>query len=324
MQRVLSVLVWAGLPLTVLAATPANGDDWALLRRVKLAGQQQALSGTYLHQMSGVVESFRIARAGSGDNLVERRESLDGLPREVVRNGDALTSYAPDKHALMAAKVSAMRLFPALSIEDVADLAQSYTLRHLGNDRVAQRDCNWLELHPRDKLRYSVRLCVDPMTAMPLKMVTLGPRNDVVEQFSFAELDLAAPRDKNLLRPHYKMSVQLRGPGPVASPKTPLAPHVEVTGLPAGFHMIRIAWRGLAGANEQPVPQMVFTDGLAMLSLFVEPVPEEGRGERSLNLHGAINLATGIQGNQLLTLVGDMPEQTLSGLVKTLRVVRRP
>ena len=53
-------------------------------------------------------------------------------------------------------------------------------------------------------------------------------------------------------------------------------------------------------------------------------MPEEGRSERSLNLHGAINLATGIQGNQMLTLVGDMPEQTLAGLVKTLRIVRKP
>jgi sigma-E factor negative regulatory protein RseB len=64
------------------------------------------------------------------------------------------------------------------------------------------------------------------------------------------------------------------------------------------------------------------------LSLFIEPVPAEMpssmRRVQSMNLHGAINMATNSQGDQMLTLVGDMPEPTLASLVRGLRIVSKP
>ena len=66
-----------------------------------------------------------------------------------------------------------MRLFPALLPEDMSEINQSYSLKHVGSDRVAQRDCNLLELRPKDD---TLRMCVEPLTSLPLKMVTLSPR----------------------------------------------------------------------------------------------------------------------------------------------------
>lgn len=321
-NRVLGVLLLA-VPVMALAAD----EDWQLFRRMTEAGRQQSLSGTYLHQMSGMLETFHIVRAASGGSVVERRVALDGAPREIIRNGESLTCYAPDKKALAAAKVSAMRLFPALMSDDVADISQSYTLRRLGSDRVAQRDCTWLEVKSRDQQRYTERFCADQATALPLKMMTLTPRNEVVEQYTFTDVEIGLPRDRSQLKPRFRMSSQLRGPGRPARSESSAPRAVDVSGLPAGFHLVRSVQRSLQLRGGQPVRHLVFSDGMVMLSLFVEPVPSDMpsalRRVQSMNLHGAINLASNSQGDQMLTLVGDMPESTLASLVRSLRISGR-
>lgn len=313
------------LPMLVLAE-----DDWQLFQKVTEAGRQQSISGTYLHQMKDTLETFRIVRLGAASSVQERRVALDGPPREIVRNGEQLTCYAPDKKSLLAAKISAMRLFPALMSDDVADISQSYTLRKLGPDRVAQRDCNWLEVRARDQQRYTERICVDQTTALPLKMMTLTPRsNEVVEQYTFTAIDLSPPRDKSQLKPQYKLSNQLRGPVQPQSAADGNAGRSEIGGLPSGFKLVRSVQRTMpGGSNAQPVHHMVYSDGLVMLSLFVEPMPADipasMRKVQSMNLHGAINMATNSQGEQMLTLVGDMPEATLANLARSVRIVSRP
>ena len=326
MRNIALGLALLALPLAVMA-----DDDWALFQRVTDAGRQQPMSGTYLHQMKdNTLETFHIVRLGGPGQVQERRVALDGPPREIVRNGETLTCFAPDKRSLLAAKISAMRLFPALMSDDVADISQSYTLRKLGSDRVAQRDCNWLEVRARDQTRYTERICADQATSIPLKMITMTPRgNEVIEQYTFTEIDLSPSRDRSQLKPQYKLSNQLRGPTTAPMSADAPAARTEVSGLPSGFKMIRSIQRTMPGGNgAQLVHHMVYSDGLVMLSLFIEPVPAEMpssmRRVQSMNLHGAINMATNSQGDQMLTLVGDMPEPTLASLVRGLRIVSKP
>nr|WP_197686878.1 MucB/RseB C-terminal domain-containing protein [Chromobacterium sp. ASV5] len=297
-------------------------DDWQLLRNAAAAGRQQALNGTYLHQMNGMMETFHIVRSGQGDATREKRTSLDGLSREIVRKGNELTCYAPDKKALMAAKISAMRLFPALMPEDMSDISRSYTIKRAGADRVAQRDCNWLDVRPKDKQRYAMRMCVESLTALPLKVITLSPRGDAVEQFTFTEVALNGPKDKKAYRSRFPQKFLLRSATtpPASAPADAAALQGEVSGMPAGFRLLRSVQRSLPGQADKTVRHLVFSDGLVMLSVFVEPVVDGGKVERSGNLHGAINMATGPEGDYQLTAVGDMPEQAMLGMIKNLRI----
>jgi sigma-E factor negative regulatory protein RseB len=312
----------AVLPLLALASE----EDWQWLQRVTDAGRQQPLSGTYLHQMNGVLETFHIIRSGGAGMVIERRVALDGLPREIIRNGDALTCYAPNQKSLLAAKISAMRLFPVVMSDDITDVSRSYNLLRQERDRVAQRDCNWLELKPRDPQRYIERICADLGTALPLKMMTLTPRGDVVEQYTFTKVEFSPPRDKNQFKPQFKLSSQLRN----VAQETVLAAEaaeskIEVSGMPAGFRLIRSVQRSLSGTGGKPVHHMVYSDGLVMLSLFVEPeASADAQEAHGMNLHGAINMATMGQGEHLLTVVGDMPESSLVLLIRSLRVTSRP
>ncbi|AXK39909.1 MucB/RseB C-terminal domain-containing protein [Crenobacter cavernae] len=310
-------LIW-GLAFTAQAAE----DDWQLLRRVAQASRQLPLSGTYMHQSQGVLETFQLYRAAGDNGMVERHESLDGPKREIVRNGNELTCYAPDKKSLAAAKVSSMRLFPGFLPEGMGDLKVSYKLRRLDTDRVAQRDCDWLQLSPKDANRYSLRLCVDEGTTLPLKAMVLTSRGEVVEQHAFTELEVGPPRDRALLVPHNtKFRYQLRKPGasPLALPSA--ADIAAVSGLPQGFKLMRTVTRALPGGNKN-VRHMVLSDGLAVVSLFIEPSGGERRTERPVTLHGAVAMVSRVDGDLVLTVVGDMPEQGLVNLIKSIRVSR--
>lgn len=311
--------VLTGLLLLGAAWVAQADDDWAMLRKVAQSGRQQALTGTYLHQMNGALETFRIVRGMQGDAVQEKRWALDGPSREIVRSGVDLACFAPDKRALMAAKVSAMRLFPALLPDEMADIAQSYTIRKNGADRVAQRDCNWLELKPRDKQRYSMKLCVEPGSALPLKVMTVNNRGETVEQFAFTEVDLTAPKDKSVYRPRYKQSYVLRNASMQPLPAD-VAASSGVSGLPQGFRLLRAVQRNLPGQTDKSVHHLVYSDGLVMMSLFVEPAADN-RADKVINLHGAINMASRHDGGgHQLTLVGDMPPPAIVNMLKNLRV----
>ncbi|MFC3532382.1 MucB/RseB C-terminal domain-containing protein [Vogesella facilis] len=303
------------LPLVALA-----DDDWSLLRRAAVAGQSLSFSAIYTHQLGGELETFRIYRSHDDGQLRERRESLDGLPREIVRQGNELTCYAPDAKSLSAAKLSAMKMFPAVLPDLPSELAVAYSISRGGMDRVAERDCQWLLLKPREaNSRYSQRLCIDPTTALPLKAVTYGVRGEVIEQFAFTELDMGAERDKSKLRPRYKQSLPL-GKAGVTTPSA--TPPLEVKGMPAGFRLVRYMSRPLPG-HEQAVQHYVYSDGFARLSLFVETSDAEVPQHPVVVAPNGIGVASRRMGEQLLTVVGDLPESGLQTVLKNIRLIQK-
>ncbi|MGL6072418.1 MucB/RseB C-terminal domain-containing protein [Craterilacuibacter sp.] len=295
-------------------------DDWALLDKVAQAGRSQTLAGSYLHQIGSASETFRIQRVVSKGQIRERRHSLDGLPREIIRHGEVLISAAPDARSLMAAKISSAKLFPAIFPENAAGLADSYALSRLGPDRVASRECLWLQLKPLEsEQRYVQRVCIDKASKLPLKLLTLDSRQEMVEAFSFIDLDYRAPNEKVSVRPTYKLSSKS-----AAVPAEMVAQNesLDIKGIPKGFHLLREVIRKMPGADgAEPARHLVYSDGLVMFSLFVE----HARGARPAPAltHGPISVVTDDEGEYRLTLVGDLPEAGLLAIARHIRIGKK-
>lgn len=304
--------------------TWAASGDWDVLRKAAQSGQRQSLSGVYLHQIGrGEQETFQIYRTNQGGQILERRESLDGLPREVVRIGNELTSYAPDKTSLLAARASATRLFPAVLPENVNLLAVSYAIEKSRQDRVAGADCYWYRLKALDKMRYNQSFCLEKISNLPLKMVVSTPEGAIVEQFTFTSIDLKAPRSKDVFKHRYALSyTQHAAVQPTAAlPPAAQPPRIEVSGLPNGFRLLKAVERALPG-QKQPMHHLIYGDGLVMLSLFVEP-KSKSQKSRVTMVQGTLSMASVPYGNYWLTMVGDMPGQSLASLLKSTKVTIR-
>jgi sigma-E factor negative regulatory protein RseB len=66
---------------------------------------------------------------------------------------------------------------------------------------------------------------------------------------------------------------------------------------------------------------MVFSDGLASVSVFVEPAEATDKKLSGLSRMGAAHAFTVISGDQQVTAVGEVPPATVERIARSLRAV---
>lgn len=277
------VLLMAAAQATDLLTT---GESATLLRKMGSAARSLNYSGVYLYQHGADMEAFRVLHLFDAGGEQERREALDGMAREFVRNNDQIYCYVPDHKPFALDRKIANKFFPGLIPDQASDVLASYSFKRGEMERVAGYDCQSILLDPRDKLRLPHRLCVEPSSGLMLKSVTFNPDDhDVVEQFAFTEIDIGGQIDKRQLKP--TLASKTLPPDPAISnshapavaplPQTataqppatlPPPPFVAVN-LPSGFRMVREMQTTMPG-RAGPVQQYLYSDGLASVSVFLE------------------------------------------------------
>ena len=137
-------------------------------------------------------------------------------------------------------------------------------------ERVAGFDCQWVILEPKDAMRYMQKLCAELGTGLLLRARMYNDRNQMLEQFMFTQLDLNRSLAKHSIRSRFE---QLPGWQTTESAKSVKTVDTgwQVAQLPAGFKKVAEMIRTLAG-RPAPVSQLVYSDGLLNVSVFVEPV----------------------------------------------------
>jgi sigma-E factor negative regulatory protein RseB len=290
----------------MLAATVSQAqspETLAWLRKIHEATQRLSYSGTFVYQNGGRTETSRITRDAAGD--VEKLEVMDGLPREIVRTKDTVRCYLPDSRVIKVERrvdPRSERNFPALVPERISALARHYDINLGEHRRIAGFDCQAVVLQPKDNLRYGYRLYADTASGMLLRAVTFDPAGQSVEEFTFTQLTLGGVK-RDMVRPRHA-GREWRIENAEAAPA-----HLAGWGLAAelpGFHTITELKRRLGDAR--PAGQMVYSDGLAAVSVFIEPL--EARRERAatgLASMGAIHIYTREVANHMITVVGDAP-----------------
>lgn len=298
----------ACLWLCVLVASPAlavpDTDAFALLDRARQAALRLDYSGVFYLQRGHEVGSTRIVHLHDGKPVQEKLERLDGPPSETLRRGDELTTYLPKQKRLLIETRSAVPGFPGLVPLRREQLQRYYLVRHFGGDRVAGRATTAIALDPRDGYHYGYRFWSDVSTGLLLRAQTVSEKGEVVEQIAFTELKIGgiAP---SLLRPR---AADIRGwrVERVAAKSIDLSAW-RLGWVPGGFVPVASVARTLGSATGagREVAQLLYSDGLAGLSVFIEPWTPE-RSASPLQL-GALNMVGKRHGKFWLTIVGEVP-----------------
>lgn len=308
-----TIFLWAavaasGVALAAHAEEPADGAAW--LTRITTAARQLNYAGTFVYHHDNRVETSRIWHYADAGGEQEKLEMLDGPPREIVRTGDNVTCYLPDHKAIVVEKRRGAR-FPAVLPEQLSGLAESYAVSLGGRDRVAGYTCQVVTLEPRDKLRYERSFCADLQSGLLLRARTYNDRNELVESFAFTQLTLGAGVKKDMLKSrfaaesagwHVDRSALEQGEDGAGAGWT------LKNQLP-GFHKLVEIRRSISG-RPAPVSQIVYSDGLAAVSVFIEPMrspPPQAGAETQ----GAINIYVLPEGAHVLTVVGEAPAETV-------------
>lgn len=261
----LSALI-AVIPAPTLAATDEGLD---LLHSAINAAQQLTYQGVFVYRRGEREETSRIVHSVVDGKQRERIEVLDGSPREVVRDGAQVHCYLPDEHLVIIENQSRRQNFPAVLPSGRKDVSATYRIRKAQTGRVAGIAAQAVMLEPRDEYRYGHELWVDPVSGLLLKASLLGDKGELLESFAFTQLSIGGKLDRAALAPKYKqekMTVKKVGSNDI--------PESELQWIfrnpPPGFVRTSAMRRLVADGREGL--HVVFSDGFAAMSVFIEPV----------------------------------------------------
>jgi sigma-E factor negative regulatory protein RseB len=295
-----------------LPAVAAEAQDW--LERLADAGQSQSFQGTFVYERNDSFSTHRIwHRVEEAGVVRERLLQLDGPEQEVLRvDGSAqcvsgtLVDQLDDPQAWSSRDLNSQRLL------------ESYDLRVIGKSRVAGRAAVVLALSPRDQHRYGVELHLDQESALPLKSLLLNDKGQLLERFQFTQLEVGVPPTDQELQSG-------AGCQPVAAGKaaTEVVESWRSDWLPPGFTLTRVAERRSPASNEQ-VASLVYFDGLAHFSVFVEPL----RGVMAADARSQLGPTAAVSrrletadGNVMVTVVGEIPLGTAERVALSMRAI---
>jgi sigma-E factor negative regulatory protein RseB len=326
--------------ITCLIAYPAyaqsfeipydRSDAQALLKKMQSAAQKLNYAGIFVYQQGNQVRTSRITHLLDGKNEVEKLEVLDGNPREYIRNNEEITYYAPETKTLLVERRTTQDVFAAIIASNSTELTEYYNIQKKEAGRVAGFDCQIITLSPTDHLRYGYKLWSEKRTGLLLRAQTLNHNRDVVEQIAFTQIEIGNI-DKNLVKPSFTNTAGWRRENAVMAQLNLSAWTVKAM-LP-GFKKIREFKRIVSDApsmnstsvsaflvnpqsNYREVAQIVFSDGLAAISLFIEPSAQH-KTEGSMQ-QGAMNIITKRQDDHWLTIVGEVPLASLRQVANSI------
>jgi sigma-E factor negative regulatory protein RseB len=290
------------------AATPDPGVAW--LEKVANAARGLNYTGTFVYQYGDQVETSRIWHVLDGGRELEKLEVLDGPAREVIRTDDEVQCFYPDIKTVRVNKRRA-KSFPALLPQQLASLTEYYTVRLGDRERVAGRDAQILVLEPKDGLRYGHKLWADSETGLLLKARMINERKETVEQFAFTQVSIGGNVDREALKPKY----DAQGPGwqrdaSGAAESVSTDSGWVVGSYPAGFRKIMETKRRLPG-RPAPVAHIVYSDGLAAISVFIEPIADNARPVQGVSHQGAVNIYSRPLDDYMVTVLGEAPSATV-------------
>jgi len=320
---------WLVLALALTGVASAD-EPAKWLERMNHALTTLNYDGTFAHLEGGKVEMLRIIHRVADGTVSERLVSLDGSGREFIRTGASLACYLPDKRVVLVertpAKISLLGGFPAINDQT----ARFYDIKEVARMRFNRRSTHLITVMPRDQYRYGYRLWIDDATAMPMKTQLCDANGNVIEQVVFANLKIRSHIPDSAFRPGLSTAGFQWLSNDSAPPKdtathsaehvTPSATVWNADRLPPGFHMTVRAAQTMPGSTG-PVDHLVFTDGLASVSVFVETHVEATAGQtvtESARVGSSYAFSTVVDGHKV-TAVGEVPPQTVRFIADSVK-----
>lgn len=315
----LHAICWL-MPGMALAQVPGDALHW--LQRVGISAEKLNYGGVFVYRSGNNSETSRITHWADGPREREVLEVLDGSPREVIRDNDETKCYLPESRLVVVERHAGRRGFPALLPGGVGALADYYAVRKGAIGRVAGYEAQLLEVEAKDDLRYSRQLWVDIRTGLLLKAVLLGDKGEPRETFAFTELKIGNSINKAALAAHFSgnaVAADWRVRNVKVSEPDEGDLSWRLRSSVPGYRLVSVMLRQ-SGPDAPKVTHMVLSDGLAAISVFVEPqqVPGKPLAANELATAGAMNVLRRNLGDSQVTVIGDAPPQALRRVADNL------
>ena len=298
----------------------AEEDAWLILQKAALAARELNYQGVFIYQNGNQARSVQITHMNDSGREFTRNMVLDnklqvGQPREVFSQGSDIVIFHPKNDKVIIEKRRGQTLFPAMLPINLQSLKLSYVARVGMLDYVAGRQAQIVELIPKDAYRYSYKIWTDTEYGLLVKMTLLNDKTETLEQIAFQELSMLNSHDLNWFQPKIDISKNYV----MEEAAMPSRVHTNwiVAELPPGYIKVDHV-ELLVSGKTTPINQMIFSDGIASVSLFIEPILKGMRPKMGHKLVGSTNICANVIDGYQIIVVGEVPLATVQQISKAV------
>ena len=304
---------------STLISVPVMADpamDW--VQKMSYAMRNLNYQGDFVYLHENQLESMRISHYKDANGEKERLISLNGEAREVIRDNQNLTCIWPSSRKVVVDFSRKNTFSPIFIPEDIARLEKFYDMKMLDNDRVAGMSTVVVHIDPRDKYRYGMKFWINDQNGLMMKSSLINEDGKVIEEVMFTSLKLFDGDEKLVIdtMPKIDKNFTLVRYHSGDSSKSFAADNAwQLANAPGGFWRESVLKRKIPGTDHF-VQQMVYTDGLASLSIFIEK--KTGLSSGGMSSMGAVNAFIRILNDYSVTAIGEVPAITVKQLAESV------
>lgn len=308
--RTTLVAAWLAVAGSANAEDPG---DW--LNRMAAAVQSTSYKGTVVRMRDGNIESLKVIHTIEDGIVREKVVAQEGNGLEIIRYGNEVHCILPDrKSVLIEDWDDQSTLFSTLPKSKVR-FGSEYDALLVREDRIAGRQSMLLAIRPHDSFRYGHRIWLDTETGFPLKTQLIDESGDAIEQVKFVDIELNREIQASALTSSYSTEnfTWFRQPSGhvVKAADTDWA----CSELPAGFTAVSTHEDELPDGDT--VTHIMFSDGLADVSVFIAPL--SGELAEGASTIGGSNAYSATIDDHEVTAIGEVPAATVRQIATTMR-----
>lgn len=287
-----------GIILLAMCSTQVFAGEKGINLLVKMNDALHRLnySGTIVHIKGNNVNTLHVSQELQNGVATETVRSLNGGDQAVSSQTQAFSL------ASVPRSVESMKLVYSLDVGAMK--------------KVAMRDCQVLIARPKDKMRYLQKYCLDKQTGLPLDYSLIDNNRKTIERFTFT--------DVNITLPSADSEKQIVSAGATEPPQTLIEGHHHVgkwtiSQLPKGFSFGKVPLSQESEVKKgADTEHFMLTDGLSSVSVFISPITTAQPKVNSAIKSGALNVLTSQKNNHRITLVGEVPRDTMQKIFANL------
>jgi len=280
-------------------------EQW--LKVMQRASVNENYRGIFMFSRGEMSSSMSIVHRFQNDEEQELLKQLDGEMGEIVRRGSEVMCVFPDNRVVQLEQSNysnkVVQTFASFMPEQ-----QNYQLKNFGPCRQVERPCVKLSIEAQDQHRYSYFLWLDKQTGLLLKSVLQNHEGVDLERFQYTQLEFPATINDADLAPMNEGSLVEHVMIPTAKKDLQWPREImwQSRWVPPGFKKI-------SGENKIGENVMVYSDGLANYSIFVEKIQEGMMPEGASQVGATVAYAQVLKFNShpySVTVIGEVPAMT--------------
>jgi sigma-E factor negative regulatory protein RseB len=298
---------------------PAEKSQWKAidwLMYMQSASVERNYQGRFMFTRGQMSSAMSITHHyGSGIER-ERLKQLDGEMGEIVRNGERVMCVFPDNRVVEVESSPVSHNFSNKFVGFMPGKSH-YTLSIAGKERMIERSCVVVNIGATDSDRYGYRLWIDEEKGLLLKSELLDLEGEALERFQYTQINYP----ENIAAEVF----EVMGAGKavkhemISTQDKSFAWSKDVMWaldwLPLGYEKIN-------GQSREGQNVMVYSDGLATFSVFIESVEKGAMPEGASQVGATIaySVERSIEGHDYhVTVVGEIPAMTAMKVAKSVK-----